>query len=131
MHVKFVFIIFVIFLCWNAKAELSPEPIPNVAVLPSDYPDNWIFAHDVNFASLLTGQVVVLDIAADTKEYKGSLDASQFGTFIQSAKRDELYVGETFYSRGTRGDRTDVVTIYDKATLKRIDEIVLPGGKRA
>lgn len=131
MHVKFVFIIFVIFLSWNAKAELSPEPIPNVAVLPSDYPDNWIFAHDVNFASLLTGQVVVLDIAADTKEYKGSLDASQFGTFIQSAKRDELYVGETFYSRGTRGDRTDVVTIYDKATLKRIDEIVLPGGKRA
>ena len=131
MHVKFVFIIFVIFLSWNAKAELSPEPIPNVAVLPSDYPDNWIFAHDVNFASLLTGQVVVLDIAADTKEYKGSLDASQFGTFIQSAKRDELYIGETFYSRGTRGDRTDVVTIYDKATLKRIDEIVLPGGKRA
>ena len=131
MHVKFVFIIFAIFLSWNAKAELSPEPIPNVAVLPSDYPDNWIFAHDVNFASLLTGQVVVLDIAADTKEYKGSLDASQFGTFIQSAKRDELYVGETFYSRGTRGDRTDVVTIYDKATLKRIDEIVLPGGKRA
>ena len=131
MHVKFVFIIFVIFLSCNAKAELSPEPIPNVEVLPSDYPDNWIFAHDVNFASLLTGQVVVLDIAADTKEYKGSLDASQFGTFVQSAKRDELYVGETFYSRGTRGDRTDVVTIYDKATLKRIDEIVLPGGKRA
>ena len=105
MHVKFVFIIFAIFLSWNAKAELSPEPIPNVEVLPGDYPD--------------------------TKEYKGSLDASQFGTFIQSAKRDELYVGETFYSRGTRGDRTDVVTIYDKATLKRIDEIVLPGGKRA
>jgi len=131
MHVKFVFIIFAIFLSWNAKAEISPEPIPNVEVLPGDYPDNWIFAHDVNFASLLTGQVVVLDIAADTKEYKGSLDASQFGTFIQSAKRDELYVGETFYSRGTRGDRTDVVTIYDKATLKRIDEIVLPGGKRA
>ena len=86
MHVKFVFIIFVILLSWNAKAELSPEPIPNVEVLPSDYPDNWIFAHDVNFASLLTGQVVVLDIAADTKEYKGSLDASQFGTFIQDKK---------------------------------------------
>ena len=131
MRAQFVFIIFVIILSWNAEAELSPEPVPNVEVLPRDYPDNWIFAHDVNFASLLTGQVVVLDIAADTKEYKGSLDASQFGTFIQSAKRDELYVGETFYSRGTRGDRTDVVTIYDKATLKRIDEIVLPGGKRA
>ena len=71
---KFVFIIFVIFLSCNANAELSPEPIPNVAVLPSDYPDNWIFAHDVNFASLLTGQVVVLDIAADTKEYKSFED---------------------------------------------------------
>lgn len=35
-----------------------------------------------------------------------------------------------YYSRLTRGERTDVVTVWDKATLAPIAEIVLPGGKR-
>ena len=111
MQLRIVSTVLGMLLSFSLLAELSPEPIPNVEILPKDYPDSWIFAHDANFASLLTGQLVILDVAADTKEYKGSLDASQFGTFIQSATREELYVGETFYSRGTRGDRTDVVTI--------------------
>ncbi len=131
MQLRIVSTVLGMLLSFSLLAELSPEPIPNVEILPKDYPDSWIFAHDANFASLLTGQLVILDVAADTKEYKGSLDASQFGTFIQSSTREELYVGETFYSRGTRGDRTDVVTIYDKSSLNRIGEVVLPGEKRA
>lgn len=113
-----------------SHAELPAEPIPNIAKISPDYPDSLIFAHDANFDALIAGRVVLLDVAPETHNYKGALDAAQFASFTESAKRNELYVAETFYSRGTRGERTDVITIYDKEHLKPIDEIALPGGKR-
>lgn len=115
----------------GAQAELPAEKIPAVNKLPAEYPDTWMFAHDANFFSLVTGKVVIFDAAAETEEYKGAIDAAQFATFIESSEQAELYVAESHYARTTRGKRTDVITIYDKATLNRIDEIVLPGSKRA
>ena len=114
----------------SSHAELPAEPIPNVAKISPDYPDSLIFAHDANFDALIAGRVVLLDVAPETHNYKGALDAAQFASFTESAERNELYVAETFYSRGTRGERTDVITIYDKEYLKPIGEIALPGGKR-
>ena len=114
----------------NAAAVLPAEPVPNVLSLDPDYPDTWVFAHDINFFSMLDGKVVLLDVAADTRQYKGAIGAGQFASFIESSTRPELYVAETFYSRRTRGKRTDTVTIYDKATLDVVAEIELPGGKR-
>lgn len=115
----------------GSRAELPAETIPNVATLSqADYTDSLVFAHDANFDALIAGRVVLVDVALKTHNYKGALDAAQFASFTESAQRNELYVAETFYSRGTRGQRTDVVTIYDDDTLKPIGEIVLPGGKR-
>ena len=114
----------------GAFAELPVEKIPNVQKLPQDYPSTWIFAHDANFTSLVAGKVAIIDVAADSHEYKGAVGAAQFGTFVESSTRPELYVGETFYSRGTTGERTDVVTIYDKETLDKQAEIVLPNNNR-
>jgi methylamine dehydrogenase heavy chain len=113
-----------------AKAELPIETIPSIQSLSADYPDSMVFVHDANFASLLTGRIVLIDVATETRNYKGALDAAQFASFTESTVRNELYVAETFYSRGTRGERTDAVTIYDKATLAPIGEVLLPGGKR-
>jgi len=45
-------------------------------------------------------------------------------------KRPEVYVTDTVWSRGTRGTRTDFITVYDTHTLNPIGEIVLPA-KRA
>lgn len=131
MNIRLISLFFAVFISATAVAELAPEKIPNVVTLPTSYPDTWIFAHDTNFDALIAGRVVILDVAADAREYKGALDAAQFATFVESPARSEMYVAETFYSRGTRGERTDVVSIYDKASLKQVGEIVLPGGKRA
>lgn len=111
-------------------AEIPIERGQSVAELPADYPDTWMFAADANFYTLLAGKVVIVDVAADSHEYKGAIGAAQFATFVESATSGELYVAETFYSRGTVGDRTDVVTIYDKRSLQKTGEILLPGGKR-
>ena len=128
---KIVLLVWLLAFSWQATAELPPEPIPSVATLPDEYPDSWIFAHDVNFGALVAGRVAIVDVSADSYEYKGMVDAGQFASFTESRTRKELYVAETFYSRTTRGERTDAVTIYDKSTLTPVDEILLPGGKRA
>lgn len=77
--------------------------------------------------------MIVLDADADTQpqQYKGMVNNSGIGQFNFSNTRKELYVAETFYSRGQRGERTDVLTIYDQANLSVVDEVVLPGGKKS
>ncbi|MEX0299206.1 MAG: amine dehydrogenase large subunit, partial [Kordiimonas sp.] len=111
--------------------ELPPEPLANIAELPSVYSKDWLFAHDLHFNSILDGKVVLLDLAADTRQYKGSIGAAQMASFLQGTKRQELYVSESFYARGTRGERTDVLTIYDTENMAPIAEIVLPDNKRS
>ncbi|NKB38476.1 MAG: amine dehydrogenase [Gammaproteobacteria bacterium] len=112
------------------QAELPVDEIGIIEKLPATYPDSWVYAHDTNFYSLLDGKVVIVDVAAENRHYKGSLGVGQFGSFLPANTRPELYAAETFYSKRLRGERTDVITIYDRVNLSPIDEIVLPGGKR-
>jgi methylamine dehydrogenase heavy chain len=105
---------------------LPIEPTPAIATLPKTYPSTWIFAHDFNFDSIIDGRVAVIDVGSDVKNLKGQIRAAQFANMVQGDRRGELYVAETFYSRMTRGERTDVLTIYDPATLRQTGEVVLP-----
>lgn len=119
------------FLWTTARAELPVEPTPNVKALPADYPDSWVFLVDPNFFGIESGKVVIADVGHDWDHHKGAVGLAQFGMFAEASKRPELYVVDTFYARGHRGERTDVLTIYDKATLNPKAEIILPGAKRA
>lgn len=110
--------------------ELANEEIGVAETLKDQYDGNWIFAHDLNFNTLGRGKIMVIDAAAEKRHYRGQIDADQFATFTQSSKRNELYVAETFYSRGSRGKRTDVVSIYDQESLQNIGEIILPNNNR-
>jgi len=114
-----------------AAAELPVEPTPSIKTLPADYPGSYVFLVDGNFFGIESGKVVIADVGEETDHYKGAMGAAQFGNFAAAKTRPELYVAETFYARGQRGERTDVITIYDKASLKATGEIILPGGKRA
>ncbi|MBV6422251.1 MAG: Aralkylamine dehydrogenase heavy chain [Steroidobacteraceae bacterium] len=120
-----------IFATTVARAELPAEPIPNVETLSVPYPESMVFVHDVNMFGMIAGKISLVDVASENRNFKGMLDAAQFASFAESRTRGELYVAETHYSRGTRGDRSDVLTVYDKRTLKQTAEIPLPGGKRA
>ena len=117
-------------LCVAALAELPVETIPRVETLPSSYPDTWVYAHDTNFFSLSDAKVVLVDVAAENRHYKGSIPSSHFPSFIAAATRAEVYVAETLYSRRLRGARTDLITIYDKDNLAPIGEVLLPGARR-
>jgi methylamine dehydrogenase heavy chain len=116
-----------------AGAELKPEKLGRVEKLPVPYPPHWVIAHDAAFHHMLDGKFILLDADATShgQQIKGTFNGSFVGHFAQSAARSEFYVSETFLSRGSRGERTDVVTIYDRATLAPKGEILLPGAKRA
>ncbi|MBR1177033.1 hypothetical protein JQ617_23985 [Bradyrhizobium sp. KB893862 SZCCT0404] len=109
---------------------LPLEPTPASAVLPKLYPQTWLFVSDFNAPSIIDGRIAIVDLASDTRNLRGQIRAAQWAEMAMSKSRNEIYVAETFYSRLTRGDRTDAIAIYDPETLRQTGEIVLPGGKR-
>jgi methylamine dehydrogenase heavy chain len=109
---------------------LAEEPIPNVVTLPEKYPASWIMVHDFNFMALADGRGAVVDVADPVNPLKGMVSIAQFGNVLLSKTKPEIYTAETYYTRLSRGERTDVITIWDKANLKPKGEIILPGGKR-
>ncbi len=125
-----VFGLLLIFACTASLAELPVDTIPRVETLPSSYPDTWVYAHDTNFYALNDAKVIVVDVAVENRNYKGSIPSAHFPSFLAASTRAELYVAESIHSRRLRGERTDLITIYDKVNLAPIDEIVLPGAKR-
>jgi methylamine dehydrogenase heavy chain len=132
---KFLGAIALTVLAGAAHAASYPEPLPNepipsVAELSAQYPASWVYVQDLHFNSLPDGRAAIVDVAADVRAFKGQVPVAQFGTLLPATTKPEIYVAETFFSRMTRGERTDVITIWDKATLKTKGEIVLPGGKR-
>lgn len=109
---------------------LAEEPLGVSITLPAQYPPNWVLVNDLNFNAILDSRAVLVDTASPQHPIKGIIRAAQFGGSLLSRKKGELYTAETFYSRLTRGERTDAITIWDTATLQPKGEIVLPGGKR-
>jgi methylamine dehydrogenase heavy chain len=109
---------------------LPDEPIPNVVTLPETYPASWILVHDLNFNSMVDGRGVVVDTASPASAIKGVVEIAQFGNVLLPRSKKEIYTTGTYYPRLTRGERTDVITIWDKSSLKPTGEIILPGGKR-
>ena len=113
----------------GADPPLPTEPIPAVAQLPASS-EHWLYAHDAAFYSLTSGKVILVDVGAESRNVLGLIGAAQFPSFRQSAERGELYVAESFFARGTRGAQTDVLTVYDAASLALSGEVLLPGTKR-
>jgi len=119
----------------SVQAQSFSEPLPVEPLLvsetlPADYPDTWVFAHDIAFNSLTNGRAYIVDAAAKNADVLGMVDVHLFGNFLPDMARKQLYVSETFYSHGNRGTRTDVLTIYDTATLAIKAQVNMPGNKR-
>ncbi|MEM1153842.1 MAG: amine dehydrogenase large subunit [Pseudomonadota bacterium] len=119
-------------LVYAKPPPIADEPIGIVETLPSTYPPSWFLVQDAAFFHMGDGKVYVIDTMAETlaAQVKGTFNVSLIGNLTQSAKRSEMYVTETFHTRGSRGDRMDFVTIYDQSTLAPKGEVSLPVGKR-
>lgn len=102
-----------------AAAELPSEPVGRVAEAPPPSP------HHVWVADLVLRRTALLD--GDSGRFLGMLSTG-LGPIapLFAQARGEIYLPETFYARGTRGERTDVVTVYGVTSLAPLAEITIP-----
>jgi methylamine dehydrogenase heavy chain len=102
------------------QAQVAPEKTGQVERLPSPPQPHWVFATD-----LVLERTSVVDVQRGL--FLGSVPGG-YGTFqpLFSRRRPEIYVPATYYSRRTRGERTDVLEIYDTQTLGFVAEIPIP-----
>jgi len=121
----------------SALAEDRPPPLPVeptgiIETLPERYPPDWFLVHDAAFFHMSDGKIYVIDSSEETlgDQVKGLFNNSLMGAILQVPSRGEIMSVETFHTRGTRGDRIDVLTIWDTVTLSPVGEVMLPSGKR-
>ena len=116
---------------FGAPAPPVPPPLPPDALnlvqsLPSTPSPHWVWVNDIVFAHMASGQALLVD--GDSGQFLGLLGSTGFSfeRLVLVRGGSLIFSPEIYFSRGTRGVRTDVVTVYDSANLKPLDEIVIP-----
>jgi methylamine dehydrogenase heavy chain len=85
---------------------------------------HWIFVLDEAFSNEIDARVHLFD--GDTYRRLGQIDAGFVPGFNLSPDGKTTVVSTTYFARGSRGTRTDVVEFTDNTTLSVTHEIVLP-----
>ncbi len=103
-----------------AAADFVAEK-PTTAALPGGVHRVWL--HDL--VGISYTKATLFD--ADSGKLLGQVDTGYLGQELElTAKGEKFFSAESYLSRGFRGTRTDVVTIFDAKTLVPTGEIELP-----
>jgi methylamine dehydrogenase heavy chain len=106
--------------CAAAQADVSIESVGQTEAMPP-IKNSWFWSNDA-----LLKRVALNDF--ESNQTIGTVDGGWMITtplFLHNSSH-EFFVPETHLSRGSRGDRTDVVTFYDSKTLYATDEVIIP-----
>ncbi len=102
------------------RADVAIERPGRTERLAAPPRPHWVWVADI-----LLRRSALLDL--DRGAFLGMVSTGYIApTAAFPRSRSEFYWPETYYSRGSRGQRTDVVTIYDTATLSAVDEVTIP-----
>ncbi|HZO81161.1 MAG TPA: amine dehydrogenase large subunit [Candidatus Binataceae bacterium] len=107
----------------GAMAQMPPQEQTTVRELAPISP-HWVAALSPFAGSIMVTPIVLID--GDTQQVVGNITGGLAAMFAAAPDHKHLYVAETFYSRLVRGERTDVVTIYDTRKLAPVGEIAIP-----
>jgi methylamine dehydrogenase heavy chain len=103
-----------------ARAEVAVESPGAVTALPTPPSSHWVVVSD-----FVLQRSAFLDL--DAGAFLGMIST---GYGVQQAawprSRPEFYLPETYFARGTRGARSDVVSVYDRVSLAPMAEIAIP-----
>src|SRR5437867_1509615 len=112
-------------LASGVALAVDAETVGKVMTLPERPGPHWFWLSDI-----LLHRTALFD--ADTGGLLGTISSGTAGVGfviapLFSPDHREIYLAETYYARGVRGQRTDVVTVYDATTLRPLgDEIEIP-----
>jgi methylamine dehydrogenase heavy chain len=106
-------------------ATLPPDPAGTIRSLPRPPSPHWVWVNDFAFSHMVSGKAMLVD--GDSGSFLGELNTG-FGSVrvVPAPDGQTIYSPETYFSRGTRGERTDVVTLYDPSHLSPLGEIAIP-----
>jgi methylamine dehydrogenase heavy chain len=111
------------------SAAFAAEPLVAeryfTETLPPPSP-HWVFVNDMNFLGYLDGKVFLFD--GDSGRMLGMMSTGAYQSSIEIAPDfSAIYAPATFYSRHSRGTRTDAVVIYETKGLSAgaDDEVVI------
>ena len=111
-------------------APLVPDPAGTVVELPRTASPHWVWVNDFVFPHMSDGQALLVD--GDSGRFLGLLSTGfGFERVVLSRDGKVIFSPETYFSRGTRGTRSDVVTLYDPAHLAPVGEIGIPPKRSA
>lgn len=128
MAKRAVFIMAIVLGLWawggsGALAQMPPEEGVKVRELPLAGP-HWVFVMNPFSGTLQVTSVFAVD--GDSLEVLGQMTGGITSAFAVAPDHKQFYMADTYYSRGARGDRTDVLTIYDARHLAPVGEVILP-----
>ncbi|MFO1218213.1 MAG: amine dehydrogenase large subunit [Burkholderiaceae bacterium] len=106
----------------NPPPELAAEKLTTATL--AGRAGERIYVADVAISHIVDGRLRVFDAKAG--KLVGMINTGFAGNFALSAKADEIYVATTYNSRGGRGDRADVLEVWDAETLGFKREVLLP-----
>jgi len=109
------------------QAQAPPEEGVEVRELPAPRP-HWVFVMSPFSATLEVTSVVLID--GDSLKVLGQLTGGLASTFAVAPDHKLFYMADTYYSRGARGDRTDVLTYYDARKLAPAGEVPIPAKRQ-
>lgn len=108
--------------CASARADLPVEPLGVEPLSPPD--QHRAYLVDMEFDSLVMGRITIVD--PENSKYLGMLSTGFGAAAALGPVKKNLYTAETFFSRGARGERLDMLTAYDTTTLKPLWEVEIP-----
>lgn len=125
---------FAVALCLGAaSARAAPGAKPQPPELPAETlgvstlagaTTERVYVADVAISHIVDGRLRVFDARAG--KMLGLINMGYAGNFSLSAKSDEIYIATTYLSRGGRGDRVDLLEVWDTTTLDFKYEVILP-----
>ena len=101
-----------------AEAPPLEAEISDVATMPAGK------AHRFYATSLEKGAVIY---DSDTGKMEGQVPTNYHADVALARDGSRIFVAETVYSHGNRGDRTDLLAVYDASSLDLIKDVALPG----
>ena len=112
-------------VCYGAATQRPPLPVEQLTVeqLGPQSP-HWAYVVDEAFLNEIDSRVYLFD--ADSYQRLGQIGAGFYPGVTLSPDGRTTAVATTYFSRGSRGARTDVVEFTDNKTLGVTGEIVLP-----
>jgi methylamine dehydrogenase heavy chain len=100
-------------------ASLPEMEVGDVMTLPP-IGMHWGFS-----ANWVRGGITIVD--GDSGRVMSTVHSASLANFAIDPAGRYFYVAETIWTKGNRGQRQDMLTIYDATTLKIVAEVAIPG----